>query len=1198
LKTNPDDASYCYHDGRPLLKDLAQGPLPVGSLSFSTPFYFSDRQACTNFNQLALACDKNWEEARDLLIGGMWPPFFGSIGRFDLVRAAELAARDPDRDQALSQLLQKLPADPDFLRPPKLLLDFPEKDLGKLMPGRDHTFEVVIHNQGMLLLYGVVWSDCDWLTFGERSGRLCQKLFQTRNSYTLAVRVLGSKLRAGAKPLKGEIIIDTNGGRVIMPVQAAVPIQPFPEGKYANDSLAGALSPREIALKARAAPDAAAVLFQQGAVKAWYASNGWTYPIKGTGGMGKGAVQQFFEALGLAQPPRLEINTSSLQFHGAVGETLVQKVTISTEEAKPVYVEASSNENWVHVGQFKYLGNKVKVPLAVTVPPCPGKTVAARVTILGNGNQQFTVEVNVTVDNAPRHRPLAAPAPPEPRTGPTEPERPARNPMVRLGVLAGGGGLFLLLVFVGIVLILASQAGGPTEEHPIPGHPQGQGGNGNGPSAAGVKFATPEDVFAALKKSYAEGNFETYVNCLTEESQDALAGMFVLSAGLLKQAKKDQFAKHPLHLVFSQNKDAGVALDRVAESLKGFTSKQASGEDVKKLLRKLAEPITDKKSFLRATLNDVLADVLKPRTGLLGKEGVLKNVTVNGDQATAQIQHNEGSPQPMAFRKIAGDWFIDFPAAMFQPLRGLGNFHHAAIPPTELTLNNDDASVKGQLHFYDPVDPSQQQPCRVFKLQTTKGKYYVIQLQSGDFQPYLRIVDSAGKEHGRRDDQVPGCIRFEVPHTGHYRIVASTTNRTGDFALNVHREVQVELENWLDTTYGSWIIRRHGATGILVVQSASHQLIYLDWSASDHVKYRDADGNSYKLQAGGTKGPAPPFFLGTDDIRQGTPREKTLANGVYARGKWKLTVKGDGIEFQPAGDSDQGRLVLRRSADGFVYNGQEYRSPNLLTMNQVGQAQVSGNLQANDPLDSVGKQPCKVYHLQMTQGRIYVIDLASQGFNAYLRLEDSQGKELASAGAGTDARINFEALYTGKYRIIATMRNPSSGSYYLKAQVEEPMFIPPTADEGLPEFQENGARFGRWAIWVCPLDNPVKSAYVLIDRQSGQVIYVNWKSLSWMHCRNSGGKWYVLSKKANPAKDSPVSEAYLNLLKSRSQPTKKLTATKYHLSAWEFTVTDQQIVFRSSNREGTLIIYPYTEGFTFNGQTYGSEIAGASGKKD
>src|SRR5437868_5064512 len=104
-RTHPDDAAYCYHDGRPLLKDLDQGPLRIGSLPFMRPFYFSDGRPCTNFNELALACDKNWEEARWVLAGGMWPEFFGGMGRIDLATAARHAAQQPDPDLALCQFL-------------------------------------------------------------------------------------------------------------------------------------------------------------------------------------------------------------------------------------------------------------------------------------------------------------------------------------------------------------------------------------------------------------------------------------------------------------------------------------------------------------------------------------------------------------------------------------------------------------------------------------------------------------------------------------------------------------------------------------------------------------------------------------------------------------------------------------------------------------------------------------------------------------------------------------------------------------------------------------------------------------------------------------------------------------------------------------------------------------------------------------
>lgn len=396
-KVNPADAVYCYYDGRALGQGSQDGPLKLGTMPFPMPFSFSNGQGCSNFNQLALACDERWEEARSLLAEGIWPTFFAAIGRLDLMAAAKQAAKEPDQDVGLSQLLERFPADANVLRPPKLALPAAQEDLGTLEPGKDHKFEVRITNQGMLVLHGTVMTDCDWLAFGDRNSSSTSKMFQTRNIFTLPVRVLGHKIRAGRKPIEGKIVIDTNGGSIALTVRANVPVREFPKGQYANDVLAGAKSPHELAVKAKANPQEAAVLFEQGAVKAWYASNGWTYPIQGTEGTGKGAVQQFFEALGLTKPPKLEISTGRILCKGRPGKKLNKQVIISTKESRAVYAEAWSNQPWIKPVAGKPQGNTLTIPLQIEVPHQPGETLHADVTLVGNGKQRFVVPVSLAV---------------------------------------------------------------------------------------------------------------------------------------------------------------------------------------------------------------------------------------------------------------------------------------------------------------------------------------------------------------------------------------------------------------------------------------------------------------------------------------------------------------------------------------------------------------------------------------------------------------------------------------------------------------------------------------------------------------------------------------------------------------------------------------------------------------------------------
>jgi hypothetical protein len=431
-RLNPAGAVYCHYDGRNLTGSPQTGALNVGTMAFAMPFCFADGRSCANFNQLALACDERWEESKSLLAEGTWSSFFSAIGRLDLANVAKEAAKEPDRDVGLSRLLEKFPVDAQTLRPPKLAVPSKGEDLGTLAPGTNKKFELMISNQGMLVLRGMIFADCDWLAFGTPNGGN-QKIFQTRGVFTIPVHVLGNKLRAGLKPLQTEIVIDTNGGTITVPVKVVVPTKPFPKGRYANDSLAGARTPRELAVKAKEAPAEAGVLFEQGAVKSWYTENGWTYPVEGTIGSGKAAVQQFFEALGLTKPPVVELQTESITVSGAPGEKIIKKIVIGTKETKPVYAQGASNQPWVQVGAVKFKGTSVTLPVEITVPSKSGPRAEASIHIHANGRKQFSVPVSVTISSAPVEEE-------------SQEESASSNPL--LWMLAGAF-VFLLMVGVG-----------------------------------------------------------------------------------------------------------------------------------------------------------------------------------------------------------------------------------------------------------------------------------------------------------------------------------------------------------------------------------------------------------------------------------------------------------------------------------------------------------------------------------------------------------------------------------------------------------------------------------------------------------------------------------------------------------------------------------------------------------------------------
>ncbi|HKI36526.1 MAG TPA: hypothetical protein VKA46_32010, partial [Gemmataceae bacterium] len=210
-RVNPEDAAYCYHDGA-ILAGYSRngGPVPVGSAPFNNPFVFPSGRQCRTFDELALACQEDWSAARDLLQEGFFESFLGGLGRADLAQAAREAARFPDHDRGLDQLLVKLPS--GVVEAPRLFVAPQEVSLGSLTIGEDRRCELQLENRGMRLLYGsVTCDDCDWLALGDAPGAP-EKIFQFGVETIIPVHIKGKLLRAGTKPLEGRLTIESNGG--------------------------------------------------------------------------------------------------------------------------------------------------------------------------------------------------------------------------------------------------------------------------------------------------------------------------------------------------------------------------------------------------------------------------------------------------------------------------------------------------------------------------------------------------------------------------------------------------------------------------------------------------------------------------------------------------------------------------------------------------------------------------------------------------------------------------------------------------------------------------------------------------------------------------------------------------------------------------------------------------------------------------
>jgi hypothetical protein len=391
-RVNPPEARYCYWDGAVLDgRGQAYGPIAVGAQPFHCPFVFPSGRQCRNFDELLLGCYGEWKEACELLREGYLESFFGALGRTDLAVAAKQAVRAADADIGLDQLLNKLPC--SNREPPRLFVQPLEVNLGQLSRDSDPHFVLSIENQGMGLLQGTIaCEDGAWLMLGEGTGSP-RKVFQCLHEFILPVHVHGKALRAGNKPLEGRLTIESNGGATVVVVRGDVPVQPFPEGV-----LAGAVSPRQIAERAKANPKAAAPYFENGAVANWYESNGWTYPVQGPASFGLGAIQQFYEALGLVKAPVVEISETTVHLQGRPGEHLQHVLQVRAQEKRPVFAHAATSVPWLRVGHILLEGRTAHIQIQVpAVPPQPGEVLRGKVHVTANGGQRFLVEVALSI---------------------------------------------------------------------------------------------------------------------------------------------------------------------------------------------------------------------------------------------------------------------------------------------------------------------------------------------------------------------------------------------------------------------------------------------------------------------------------------------------------------------------------------------------------------------------------------------------------------------------------------------------------------------------------------------------------------------------------------------------------------------------------------------------------------------------------
>ncbi|HMO87014.1 MAG TPA: hypothetical protein PKC18_19065 [Lacipirellulaceae bacterium] len=173
---------------------------------------------------------------------------------------------------------------------------------------------------------------------------------------------------------------------------------------------------------------------------------------------------------------------------------------------------------------------------------------------------------------------------------------------------------------------------------------------------AAAPFATPEACFAAMQEAARDKDIGAMCDCMTADSQRALAGILVAAGSMFKMVAA---------MTAQADADAQAALDAVVEvmhrhnvtdeAMQRLAADPAAINDPAAVLQ-LADAVPDARAFIvdmfaamqesgqGAQFSDQLHDQI---------EGQLQDVAIDGDQATAVVVTPEG-PAPLAFRRSDG----------------------------------------------------------------------------------------------------------------------------------------------------------------------------------------------------------------------------------------------------------------------------------------------------------------------------------------------------------------------------------------------------------------------------------------------------------------------------------------------------------------------------------------------------------------
>jgi len=324
--------------------------------------------------------------------------------------------------------------------------------------------------------------------------------------------------------------------------------------------------------------------------------------------------------------------------------------------------------------------------------------------------------------------------------------------------------------------------------------------------------------------------------------------------------------------------------------------------------------------------------------------------------------------------------------------------------------------VSGRLLPEDPRDRVRKQsPRKTYRLHMDAGTTYVIDLQSADFDAFLRLEDANDDQVAEDDDGGGGRnarIRYTPTRAGEYRIIATTySGGSGVYHLQVEKlsgprpaEQPLPAANILN------VAERLSETD-------PHDRMRTDSFARTY-KVKLKAGVAYTIDLISTDFDT--YLRLEDEAGVQLAVDDDGGEGLDARIVYTPTRSGTYRILATSYKRATGRFTLTVSAPGFS----PADGAGIAVELQDGSAVINDRLAATDALDSSRTASYrKVFLVKLRAGKECTVFLKSNQVDAYLRIEDARGKEIArddDSGGGHDARIVFVPRSNAVFRIIAT----------------------------------------------------------------------------------------------------------------------------------------------------------------------------------